>query len=88
MLHLAPEFVRPLSEAGSGRARASRLTGVREGWAWAPRRWTQVTDDTGIGDPSKSSARKGQAYVDAAVKQIAGFLVELANLPLDDLYER
>ena len=88
MLHLAPDLVRPLEEAGPGRARASRLTGVREGWAWAPRRWTQVTDDTGIGDPSRSSAKKGEAYVNAASDRIAGFLVELAALDLDDLYEK
>ncbi|HTI63940.1 MAG TPA: creatininase family protein, partial [Gemmatimonadaceae bacterium] len=87
MLHLAPGLVRPLADAGPGRARASRLRGVREGWAWAPRRWTQVTADTGIGDPSKSTAAKGAAYVDAAVERVAGFLVELAALPLDDLYE-
>jgi len=88
MLHLAPDLVRPLSEAGPGRARASRLTGIREGWAWAPRRWTQVTDDTGIGNPSKATAKRGAAYVDAAVAQIAAFLVELAALELDDLYEK
>jgi creatinine amidohydrolase len=87
MLHLAPGLVRPLADAGPGRARASRLRGVREGWAWAPRRWTQVTADTGIGDPSKSTAQKGAAYVDAAVERIAGFLVELAALRPDDLYE-
>jgi creatinine amidohydrolase len=86
MLHLAPELVRPLEEAGSGHARASRLTGVREGWAWAPRRWTQVTADTGIGNPSKATAKKGEAYVAAAVEKISGFLVELAALQLDDLY--
>jgi creatinine amidohydrolase len=88
MLHLAPDLVRPLVEAGSGRARPSRLTGVREGWAWAPRRWTQVTTDTGIGNPVKATAKKGDAYVSAAVDRIAGFLVELAALELDDLYER
>jgi len=33
MLHLAPELVQPLSEAGPGRARPSKLRGVREGWA-------------------------------------------------------
>lgn len=88
MLHLAPQLVRPLEEAGPGRARGSRLTGVREGWAWAPRRWTQVTDDTGIGDPSQSTAAKGEAYVNAAADQIGGFLVELAALDLSDLYER
>jgi creatinine amidohydrolase len=86
MLSLAPDTVRPLSEAGSGHARPSRLTGIREGWAWAPRRWTQVTADTGIGNPSKATAEKGEAYVSAAVERIAGFLVELARLRLDDLY--
>jgi creatinine amidohydrolase len=86
MLHLAPDLVKPLEEAGSGRAKASRLRGIREGWAWAPRRWTQVTSDTGIGDPSKSTAEKGEAYVAAAVEQIAEFLVELAAVSLDDLY--
>jgi creatinine amidohydrolase len=87
MLHLAPELVRPLDEAGSGRARPSRLTGVREGWAWAPRRWTQVTADTGIGNPAKATAQKGEDYVAAAVDQIAAFLVELAALDLENLYQ-
>ena len=87
MLHLAPNLVQPLGEAGSGSAKASRLRGIREGWVWAPRRWTQVTSDTGIGDPSKSTAEKGEAYVAAAVERIAEFLVELAAVSLDDLYE-
>ena len=87
MLHLAPDLVRPLGEAGPGRARASRLKGIREGWAWAPRRWTQVTADTGIGNPSKATATKGEAYVNAAAGRIAEFLVELAALDLEDLYE-
>jgi len=87
MLHLAPALVRPLGEAGAGRAKASRLRGIREGWAWAPRRWTQVTSDTGVGDPSKSTAEKGEAYVTAAVERIGDFLVELAAVSLDDLYE-
>ncbi len=86
MLHLAPDLVRPLGDAGSGSAKASRLRGIREGWVWAPRRWTQVTSDTGIGDPSKSTADKGEAYVAAAVERIAEFLVELAAVSLDDLY--
>src|SRR5437762_2112142 len=69
MLHLAPALVRPLNEAGAGKARAWRLTGIREGWAWAPRRWTQVTSDTGIGNPARATAEKGEAYVSAAVEQ-------------------
>ncbi|HEY4305807.1 MAG TPA: creatininase family protein [Gemmatimonadaceae bacterium] len=87
MMYLVPELVRPLSDAGSGHARASRLRGVREGWAWAPRRWTQVTADTGIGNPSKATAEKGEAYVGAAVERIASFFVEVAELDLNQLYE-
>ena len=87
MLHLAPEMVRPLDEAGQGRARPWKLRGLREGWAWAPRRWTQVTDDTGIGNPRKATAAKGEAYVTAAVDRIASFLVELAAADANDLYE-
>jgi creatinine amidohydrolase len=87
MMHLVPDLVRPLAEAGPGKARPSRLTGIREGWAWAPRRWTQVTADTGIGNPAKATPQKGKAYLDAAVERIAGFLVELASLDLADLYE-
>jgi creatinine amidohydrolase len=87
MMHLAPDLVRPLSEAGSGHARVSKLRGVREGWAWAPRRWTQVTADTGIGNPWKATAQKGEAYVNAAVERISSFLIELAELKLNDLYE-
>ena len=87
MLHIAPELVRPLKEAGPGRARASKLAGIREGWAWAPRRWTQVTDDTGIGDPAKASREKGERYVNAAVERIAGFLVELSQVDPVDPYE-
>jgi creatinine amidohydrolase len=87
MQHLAPELVLPLEEAGPGRERRSRITALREGWAWAPRRWTRVTDDTGIGDPSAATPEKGAAFTRAVIERIAGFLVELAALDPDDAYE-
>ena len=87
MMYLAPEVTRPLGEAGSGKARKSRLTGVREGWAWAPRRWTEVTADTGIGNPAKATREKGEEYVNAAVEKIAGYLIELAAIDPEELYE-
>ena len=87
VMHLAPDQVRPLTEAGAGRARKSKLSGVREGWAWAPRRWTQVTDDTGIGNPARATAEKGRAYVSDAVDKIAQFFVELAALDTKKPYE-
>src|SRR5438045_6894481 len=35
------------------------LAGLREGWAWAPRQWRRVTDDTGVGNPEAATAEKG-----------------------------
>jgi creatinine amidohydrolase len=53
--------------------------GVRSGWAWMPRRWTQVTADTGVGDPHAATAEKGAAFVAQAVARIAAFCVQLAG---------
>jgi creatinine amidohydrolase len=46
-----------------------------------------VTSDTGIGNPAKATAAKGEAYVSAAVERIGTFLVELAAADLANLYE-
>ena len=86
MLHVAPDLVRPLAEAGSGAARPWKLEGLRAGWAWAPRRWTAVTDDTGVGDPRAATREKGERYVAAVVDRVAAFLVELAAADPHNLY--
>ena len=86
MLHLAPELVLPLDEAGDGRERRPRIAALREGWAWAPRRWTQVSADTGVGNPHAATAEKGARFADAVVRRVAGFLVELAAADTADLY--
>jgi creatinine amidohydrolase len=85
MMHLVPEQVRPLDEAGPGRAREWRIQAMREGWAWAPRPWSKLTDDTGVGDPSASTAERGAAFFAAVTTNIARFLVDLAPADPDDL---
>jgi creatinine amidohydrolase len=87
MLHLHPTLVRPLGEAGPGAARSWRLNAFREGWAWAPRRWTQVTEDTGVGDPSRATEEKGSDYFDGVTSRLAAFMVELDAMDPRDLYE-
>lgn len=86
MLHVAPEQVRPLAEAGPGAARPWKIRALREKWAWAPRQWTRVTADTGVGDPRAATAAKGERYVTAVVERIAQFLVELAGADPEHLY--
>jgi creatinine amidohydrolase len=87
MLHAAPELVGPLSDAGPGAARQFKLRGLRERWVWAPRSWTRVTDDTGVGDPRGATAEQGARFVAAVTERIASFLAELAAADLNDLYE-
>ena len=82
----APEWVLPLSEAGDGAARSFKMDGLREGWAWTQRAWTQVTKDTGVGDPSAATPEKGQRYFQAMTEKIGAFLAELAAADLEDLY--
>jgi creatinine amidohydrolase len=87
MQHVASRFVRPLEDAGPGEERKSRVRGLREGWAWAPRQWTRVSADTGIGDPRMANRAKGEAYVVAVTERIGEFLTELASVDRNDLYE-
>lgn len=87
MLHLTPHLVRPLDEAGPGIARGATVQGMREGWAWTPRRWTQVTDDTGAGNPARATAAKGARYIATVTQALAGLLVELASIDPARLYE-
>ncbi|MFV1981502.1 MAG: creatininase family protein [Rhodothermia bacterium] len=86
VMHLHPDLVSPLSEAGSGSARAFSVTALLDGWVWAERKWSKVTEDTGVGDPSRSTAAKGERFFTELTETIAGFLVELSECPLDELY--
>jgi creatinine amidohydrolase len=87
MLHFAPDLVLPLSEAGDGSTNPFNLKAIREKWVWTPRQWSLATNDTGSGNPAKSTAEKGAAYVQAVTEKIAGFLVELADQDVSKLYE-
>ncbi|MEO8622297.1 MAG: creatininase family protein [bacterium] len=86
MMHVAPDLVCPLTEAGDGSEKRWRIAGLRAGWAWAPRRWTQISADTGVGNPALATAEKGARYSAQVANHIADFLVELASADLKDLY--
>jgi creatinine amidohydrolase len=87
MMHLHGDLVLPLEEAGDGSTNAFRVAAFREGWAWTPRSWLRATNDTGVGDPSKSTAPKGARYFTEVTQKIAAFLSELAGIEADRLYE-
>lgn len=86
MLYLRPDFVLPLAEAGDGAAKKFRFTAIREGWAWAERKWMQVTASTGVGDPRKATREKGERYFKAVTEKVAQFFMEVTKTKQEDFY--
>lgn len=87
IMYLKPECMLPLHEAGSGKAKGSKINAIKEGWAWMERRWTQVTNDTGVGNPSKATSLKGERAFNESVEKIAQLICEFAEIKAHELYE-
>lgn len=87
MLYLSPDLVRPLSEAGKGQAKKFRIKALNEKWAWSERKWSKVTTDTGVGDPSLASPEKGERYFRSVTGKVSELMIELSKADLNNLYE-
>jgi len=87
MQYLVPGLVLPLKDAGEGKSKKFRVGALNEGWAWAERRWTKVTSDTGIGDPSAATPEKGERCFREVTGKIGSFMYELCKADINDLYE-
>lgn len=59
-------------------AKAANITFVRP--------WQYVSDTTGVGDPTRASAQKGQKLVDVFVNRISAFLKELSDAELTETF--
>lgn len=87
MLHLAPELVLPLTDAGEGKSKKFSISGLNEKWAWTERKWSQVTDDTGIGNPRYADAKKGEAYYEEVIEKLSELMFDLSKTYIENLYE-
>ncbi len=87
ILHLCPGLVLPKDSWGDGAERKNKIKAFREGWAWTERKWSQISADTGVGNPRKATAEKGKKYFEDVTRKIAGLLVEICQTDTDKLYE-
>ncbi|MTI31480.1 creatininase family protein [Xanthovirga aplysinae] len=83
---LKPELVLPLDEAGDGEEKKHRVKALNESWAWAERKWSKITKDTGTGNPKKASAEKGESFFNAVTEKVGQLMVDLAKVSINDLY--
>ena len=87
LLYLTPHLVRPIDEAGEGKEKQPKIEALRQGWVWAERRWSQVTADTGIGNPKAATRAKGEKYFKVLTEEVAAALMELAKSDIRNFYE-
>ena len=64
-----------------------RIKAIREKWAWTERRWSEVTEDTGIGNPKKSTKEKGERFFNDLTDKISELMLDLCNADLNRLYQ-
>ena len=87
LLYFKPEWVLPLSEAGDGKERKMKMKAFSEKWVWTERKWSQISADTGVGDPHAATSEKGKNYFKAVTEKIGELLQQLAVCDTKDLYE-
>ncbi|MEO9894368.1 creatininase family protein [Aurantibacter sp.] len=87
MLHLRPDLVLPKDKWGDGASKKYKIKSYSEGWVWAERKWSEISADTGVGNPHKATSEKGEKFFNDIVEKLAQFMVELCDADLNDLYE-
>ena len=52
------------------------------------RKWSKATNDTGIGNPMKSSKEKGKKYFKDVCNKVSKLIQELCDSDLKNLYSK
>jgi creatinine amidohydrolase len=84
-LALFPEKVR-MERATRPTEPALKLRTAKAASVTFVRPWQYVSDTTGVGDPTRASAQKGQKLVDVFVDRISAFLKELSDAELTETF--
>ena len=87
MLHLRPDLVLPREYWGEGNEKKLKIKAFNEGWAWTERKWSQISTDTGVGDPRLATEKKGKSYFEDITLLISELIIELCLANTSDLYE-
>jgi len=86
MLYACPDLVKSLDRAGDGSAKKFSVEALNESWAWAERKWTSISEDTGVGDPRKASLEKGKQYFQEVTAKLAALFMDLCHTASGDMY--
>jgi creatinine amidohydrolase len=87
LLYLKPELVLPKEKWGKGKEKKNKIKAFSEGWAWAERKWSKISEDTGVGNPAFATKEKGERYFKAVTQKMGDLFFELSKADVENLYE-
>lgn len=87
LLYLKPSLVLSREKWGNGREKKHKIKAFSQGWVWAERKWSEITEDTGVGDPRLASKEKGQKYFKAVTQKMSELIYEVSKADTQNLYE-
>ncbi|RLD77120.1 MAG: creatininase family protein [Bacteroidetes bacterium] len=87
MLYLKPDLVLPKEKWGDGKEKKNKILSFSEGWAWTERKWSQISEDTGIGNPKSATKEKGEKYFNAVCEKIGNLFIDICKADIQNLYE-
>lgn len=87
MLYLKPELVLPKDKWGSGKSKKFKIKAFTEGWVWAERKWSEISEDTGVGNPEFATKEKGERFFKDVSLRFGNLIYDLCNADIKDLYE-
>ncbi len=87
LLYLKPELVLPKEKWGDGKEKKNKIKAFNEGWVWAERKWSKISEDTGIGNPILATKEKGEQFFKAVTEKMANLFYEISKADIENLYE-
>ena len=87
ILYLKPELVLPKEDWGLGKEKKHKIKAFTEGWAWTERKWSQISEDTGVGNPELATREKGEIFFKAISNKMGSLLYDVSKADINSLYE-
>ncbi len=85
-LHLRTHLVLPKEQWGRGAEKKNKIAAYKEGWVWAERKWSQISEDIGVENPALATREKGKAFFNAVAEKAGKLFYDIAKADIDDLY--
>jgi len=86
LLYLKPQLVLPKEKWGNGKEKKNKITAFSEGWVWAERKWSKISEDTGVGNPILATKEKGEKYFNTVTEKMASLFYEISKADIQNLY--